>query len=92
MIYEPERTRSIVNRLVVLGNNLRIALMIIMGVLYGTLLGIFGGLVLPDFWLALFVVGVIVGVTAGYFFASAFALLLEWAAQLLISLQPPTGK
>jgi hypothetical protein len=91
MIYEPERTRSIINRLVVLGNNLRIVLMIMMGIEFGALLGIFGGLVLPDIWLLLMLFGVVVGATMGYFFANALTLLLEWAAQLLISLQP-TGE
>jgi hypothetical protein len=88
MIYEPERTRSIIDRLVVLGNNLRIALIIMMGIQYGALLGIFGGLVLRDIWGVLMVFGVVAGATLGYFFASALAVLLEWLAQVLISLQP----
>jgi hypothetical protein len=88
MIYEPERTRSIIDRLVMLGNNLRIALVIMMGIQFGALLGIFGGLVLRDIWVLLMLFGVIVGATLGYFISNALTLLLEWLAQVLISLQP----
>jgi hypothetical protein len=88
MIYEPQRTRSIIERMVILGNNLRAALMIKMGIEFGAILGIFGGLVLRDIWVLLMLFGVILGATLGYFFANTLTLLLEWAAQLLVSLQP----
>jgi hypothetical protein len=88
MIYEPQRTVSIIQRLVVLGNNLRTALMIKMAVEFGAILGIFGGLVMRDIWVLLMVVGVVVGATLGFFFANALTVLLEWMAQLLITMQP----
>lgn len=88
MIYEPERTRSIIDRLVVLGNNLRIALVILMAIEFGALLGILGGLVLRDIWLLLMVFGLVFGGTIGFFIANALTVLLEWMAQILVSLQP----
>ena len=88
MFYDAERTRGIVDRLVLLGNNLRLALILINAVLFGALLGILGAFVLGPGWLILAVVGVIVGVGSGYFLSGAAAVVLEWMAQMLISAQP----
>jgi hypothetical protein len=88
MIYDSERTRSIVNRLVLLGNNLRGAMALIFGVVFAGLLGIFGVLVYGPLWWLFTLLGVIVGVVIGIYLAGAVALLLEWMAQMLIAIQP----
>lgn len=84
MLYDPERTRSIVNRLVLLGNNLRTAAVLICAVQFAALLGILGALVYPDVWWIFALIGALVGVMVGIFLAGALSLLIEWMAQLLI--------
>ncbi len=88
MLYDPDRTREVVNRLVLLGNNLRPVLIVINAVQLGALLGILGALVFGAFWIVLALIGAIAGGVIGYFFANALATVLEWMAQLLISQQP----
>lgn len=84
MLYDPERTRSIVNRLVLLGNNLRTATTLICALQFAALLGILGALVYPDAWWIFTLVGALAGVMVGLFLAGALALLIEWMAQILI--------
>ena len=88
MQYDSERTRGVVNRLVLLGNNLRLALILINAALFGALFGILGALVAGDGWLAFALIGVIVGLGSGFFLSGALAVVVEWMAQVLISLQP----
>ncbi len=88
MLYDPDRTRQIVDRLVLLGNNLRLFLILINAVQYGALLGIFGALFGGSLGWITALIGVIIGVGIGYFISSALATVLEWMAQLLISQQP----
>jgi hypothetical protein len=85
MLYDPDRTRGIVNRLVLLGNNLRPATLTINAVNFGVLFGILGALILSSYWWIFALVGIIVGLGVGYFLAGALSVLLEWMAQLLIS-------
>jgi predicted phage tail protein len=86
MLYDPERTRGIVDRMVLLGNNLRPFTITLSAVNFGLLFGILGALVFGDSWFVLALVGVIVGFGFGIFLASALAVLLEWMAQVLIRL------
>jgi hypothetical protein len=86
MLYDPERTRGIVDRMVLLGNNLRPFTITLSAVNFGLLFGILGALVFRDSWFVLALVGVIVGFGFGIFLASALAVLLEWMAQVLIRL------
>ena len=88
MQYEPERTRGVINRLVLLGNNLRLALILINAALFGVLFGILGALVSGDAWLAFGLIGIVVGLGSGFFLSGALAVVVEWMAQVLISLQP----
>ncbi len=88
MQYDPSRTRDIVNRLVLLGNNLRAVLMVINALQFGGLLGILGALVSEQLWPFFTLLGIIVGIGVGYFLSNALAIILEWMAQLLISRQP----
>jgi hypothetical protein len=86
MLYDPERTRGIVNRMVLLGNNLRPAAITISSVNFGLMFGIFGALTTPGYWFVFALVGVIVGLVTGIFLAGALSVLLEWMAQVLIRL------
>lgn len=88
MLYDTARTKDIVNRLVLLGNNLRIVLIVINTIQYGALLGILGALTVGALWLPFALVGAIAGAGIGYFLSNALAIVLEWMAQLLISRQP----
>ena len=84
MIYDPERTKSIVNRLVLLGNNLRSFTVVWCALQFAALLGILGALVDHDVWWLFALVGGLAGVVAGMFLSAAVSVLLEWMAQLLI--------
>lgn len=86
MLYDAQRTSSVVNRLVLLGNNLRPATLTINGVNFGLLFGILGGLVYNPYWFIFALIGVIVGLGVGYYMAGALSVLLEWMAQLLVSI------
>lgn len=88
MQYEAERTRGVIARLVLLGNNLRLALILINAALFGGLFGILGALALPGIWLVVALVGVVIGLGSGFFLSGALAVVVEWMAQVLISLQP----
>ena len=84
MIYDPERTKSIVNRLVLLGNNLRTFTIVWCAIQFAALLGILGALVSSNIWWLFALIGGLAGVVAGMFLSAALAVLLEWMAQLLI--------
>lgn len=92
MIYNQERTSEIVERLVLLGNNLRAATITINAVNFTVLLGILGALIFGPLWFIFAILGLIIGIVVGYFMAGALATMLEWMAQVLISLQPPEGR
>lgn len=88
MLYDSERTRDIVNRLVLLGNRLQVVMVVINAILFGALLGILGLLAAGAIGLILALVGVITGIYIGIFIAGALSTVLEWMAQMLISQQP----
>lgn len=88
MLYDAERTRDVVNRLVLLGNRLQAVMVVINAILFGALLGILGVLAAGSIGLLLALVGVITGIYIGIFTAGALSTVLEWMAQMLISQQP----
>jgi len=85
MIYEPARTRDIVNRLVLLGNRLQASIVLVWVIAMATLLGILGALVWVDGWWLLAVAGGIAGFATGIINAAFLMLVLEWMAQMLIA-------
>jgi hypothetical protein len=85
MIYESARTRDIVNRLVLLGNRLQMAVVLTWVVVLTALAGILGALVWSDGWWIMALIGALVGITAGIIAAAFLMLLLEWMAQMLIA-------
>ncbi len=88
MLYDAERTRDVVNRLVLLGNRLQVVMVVVNAILFGALLGILGLLAAGSVGLILALVGVITGIYTGIFTAGALSTVLEWMAQMLISQQP----
>jgi hypothetical protein len=88
MLYDAERTRDVVHRLVLLGNRLQVVTIVINAIQYGALLGILGLLAAGPLGLILALVGVIAGVYIGIFISGALSTVLEWMAQMLISQQP----
>jgi len=89
MLYDAERTRDVVHRLVLLGNRIQVVTIVINAIQYGALLGILGVLVANvTVGVILAVVGGVAGAFIGFFVASALSTILEWMAQLLISQQP----
>jgi hypothetical protein len=85
MIYDPIRTRDVVNRLVTLGNRLQFVIILISAVFFGVLAGILGALVAEGLWGLFALVGLILGTLAGLVSSAFLVLLLEWMAQLLIA-------
>ena len=85
MIYDPIRTRDVVNRLVTLGNRLQFVIILISAVFFGVLTGILGALVVDELWGLFALVGLIMGTLAGLISSAFLVLLLEWMAQLLIA-------
>ncbi len=89
MLYDANRTRDVVNRLVLLGNRLQAAMIVIHATLFGGLLGILGQLAAQGIGLIIFgLAGIVIGVFIGMYIAAALAVVLEWMAQMLISHQP----
>ena len=89
MLYDAERTRDVVHRLVLLGNRVQAVTIVINAIQYGALLGILGALVAGAVaGVILAVVGAVAGAFIGFFLATALSTILEWMAQLLISQQP----
>lgn len=89
MLYDAERTRDVIHRLVLLGNRLQMVTVIINAIQYGALLGILGVLAAgPAGLIVGILVGVVTGIYIGIFVAGALSTILEWMAQMLISQQP----
>ena len=84
-VYEPERTTSIVQRLVLIGNTLRLAVIVTNLITIGSLLSLVGQAVWPEAWWLFGIVGLAVGYGLGEYMAAFLMAVLEWMAQLLIS-------
>lgn len=85
MLVNVERTRDIVNRLVMLGNRLQAAVVINSAVAMAALLGILGALVAEDAWGWFAIIGLLLGLLGGLFVAAFMVLVLEWMAQTLLA-------
>jgi len=89
MLYDIDRTRAIVDRLVLVGNNLRGVLILANAVLFAALLGILSTLMVGGaFGLIVALIGAVAGGMIGAVISSALSAVLEWMAQVLISIQP----
>jgi hypothetical protein len=85
MIYEHERTTSIVSRLVSLGNILRVLLIATSILVWGVGLALAAQSLSQGSWYVGAILGVIIGYLLGLFTAAGAAIFLEWMAQMLIA-------
>ena len=85
IVYEPERTTSIVQRLVLIGNTLRLVVILTDVVIIASLLTLVGQAVWPEAWWLFGMVGLAVGYGLGEYMAALLMAVVEWMAQLLIS-------
>jgi hydrogenase/urease accessory protein HupE len=85
LIYENERTGSIVSRLVSAGNTIRPVVIIISVAVIGALLAFLGYAYLRDAWVIFGVIGLVIGYFLGAYLASLFAIIFEWMAQILVA-------
>ena len=85
LVYDPERTELVVQRLVLVGKSLRLVAIVGSMVVITTLLTIAGGIVWPDAWWLLSVIGLFVGYGLGEYTTALLLALLEWMAQSLVA-------
>jgi hypothetical protein len=85
MIYEHERTTSIVSRLVSLGNILRVLLISTSILLWGIGLAVAAQSLSEGSWYVGTILGILIGYLLGLFTAAGAAIVLEWMAQILIA-------
>ena len=84
-IYEPNRTRDIVNRLVKIGNSIRIPMVVSCIVLFGALLGLLGSVFYAELWWIMALLGVLIGNGLGLYAASLATTAVEALAQSLVA-------
>jgi len=85
LIYEHQRTKELVNRLVALGNTIRLITISCSILLFGALLSLSVRVLSPELWWAGGLLGVLVGYGLGFYAASLVTVTLEWMAQLLVA-------
>ena len=83
--YEPNRTQDIVNRLVKVGNSIRIPMVLSCIVLFGALLGLLGSLFYAELWWIMALVGALIGNGLGLYAASLVIAAMEALAQSLVA-------
>ena len=83
--YEPNRTQDIVNRLVKVGNSIRIPMVLSCIVLFGALLGLLGSLFYAELWWIMALVGALIGNGLGLYAASLVTAAMEALAQSLVA-------
>src|SRR5689334_7104576 len=85
IVYEPTRTTSIIQRLVLIGNTLRLATIVASLIVITSLLSLLGHAILPDAWWLFAIIGLAAGYGLGEYMAALLMAIVEWMAQLLIS-------
>ena len=83
--YEDARTKQIVNRLVAMGNTLRMFMIIFWAVVFGAVFSATTALVAGQVWWVGAILGLLFGFVSGMYLASLVMVILEWAAQMLIA-------
>lgn len=87
LLYEHDRTKDIVNRLVKSSRVLRTVVIIYFAVIMAVLFGVFAYLVNPELivWGIIGLIGALIGLIFGFLIASVLNIILEWMAQLLVA-------
>lgn len=85
LLYEHDRTKDIVNRLVLAAKVVRVVVIIYMIIIMAVLLGVLVYLTNPGLWVVAAAVGAVVGFFLGYLIASVLMVLMEWMSQSLVA-------
>ena len=81
LLYENERTKSIVTRLVKIGGIVRIVTIAVSVIVLGVILS-FG---FRELWWLGGIIGILVGFALGSMIASFTTIIIEWMSQLLVA-------
>jgi len=87
LLYEHNRTKDIVNRLVKSSRVLRTVIILYLAVMMAVLFGVFAYLVNSNLliWATGGFIGLLFGLLLGFLVSSVFNIVLEWMAQLLVA-------
>jgi hypothetical protein len=85
LIYEHERTKDIIARLIALGNIIRITTITLFVVLFGALLTLLARALITELWWLGGIYGVLIGFGLGVYTSSLLTITLEWMAQSLVA-------
>jgi hypothetical protein len=84
-VYEPDRTQDIVNRLVKIGNSIRLPMVVSCIVLFGAILGVLGSVFYAELWWIMALFGILIGNGLGLYAASLVTAAAEALAQSLVA-------
>ena len=85
LLYEHDRTKEIVKRLLLAAKVARVVVIIYMIIMMAVLLGVLVYLTNPGLWIIAAAVGAVVGFFLGYLVASILSVLFEWFSQFLVA-------
>lgn len=85
LLYEHDRTKEIVKRLLLAAKVARVVVIIYMIIVMAVLLGVLAYLTSPGFWVIAAAVGAVVGFFLGYLLGSISSVLFEWLSQHLVA-------
>jgi hypothetical protein len=85
LTYDPERTKDIVERLVRLGNSIRLVVIGYYILVLAVLISVLSLFFVSGFWWVGTILGAIIGYGVGVFAASAVIIIIEGLAQTLVA-------
>lgn len=87
LLYEHDRTKDIVNRLVKSSRVLRTVIILYLTVIMAVLFGVLAYLINANLliWATGGFIGLLFGLLLGFLVSSVFNIVLEWMAQLLVA-------
>jgi len=87
LLYEHDRTKDIVTRLVKSSKVLRTVIILYMIVIMAVLFGVFAYLVNDQLiiWAIIGFIGALFGLMMGFLVSSVFNIILEWMAQVMVA-------
>ena len=85
LLYEHDRTKEIVKRLLLAAKVARAVVIIYMIIAMEVLLGVLVYLTNPGLWIIAVAVGAVNGFFLGYLVASILSVLFEWFSQFLVA-------
>ena len=85
LLYEDERTKSIVSHLIIISNFVRYVTITSSVIFLGAFLSILGSAIQRELWWLGGITGILFGYVLGSYLASVFLVVIEWMAQLLVA-------